>query len=267
VWIDVAHDSEKLRARVGGPGFSSTSAIVAALQNVKEPAILRSVEARDIQGELVADIPWPANERGDERWSAIRESLVDLHPVPQTSSMIPTLVGGDFVVILKGALRGSIAVGDPTLHRWHDGRTFMKRVVAKEGDTVAETDQGVFVNGTALATEELAGEYPYVYEFPGATIERSGKIVREHVGARNYPTLRRLSREAAFLRSKQRGSALQWSVPQGQVFILGDNRDDTTDSRYFGPIPLDSIVGRIVAIGFSIRDGVPDWERMGSNIQ
>jgi signal peptidase I len=52
-------------------------------------------------------------------------------------------------------------------------------------------------------------------------------------------------------------------VPAGQVFLMGDNRNLSEDSRFFGPVPLRDVVGKLRQVWFSVADGHVRWNRMG----
>jgi signal peptidase I len=62
----------------------------------------------------------------------------------------------------------------------------------------------------------------------------------------------------------KRESAISLTVPQGEVFVLGDNRSNSKDTRNFGPVPLQDIVGKAQQVWFSrtAQDGVR-WDRLG----
>jgi signal peptidase I len=271
VWFELAHDGgTTLHARLSGPGFASASALAAAIDELKATTLaFRALAARSVGGALVIDSPWVlAAPELEQLVAAIEANLVETFPIPRSSAMVPTLVAGDQVLAMKGRLRGPIVPGMVVVHRWSDGRAFMKRVVAAGGETVAETERGIVIDGMPLVTEDVPGDYAYAYDFgPGTPQEQSGKVVREHLRDRSYLTLHRMSAAAAFARSRQRGSSGSWTVPRGTFFVLGDNRDDSTDSRYLGAIPEESVVARVASIGFALRDGMPDWERMGSTVE
>jgi signal peptidase I len=105
--------------------------------------------------------------------------------------------------------RGDIVVLDPPAAYQRDGTPFIKRVIGLPGDRVQLVDGAVVVNGTAL-------DEPYLYSVGG---------VREPTD----PTL---------------GGLSEWYVPPGQLFVLGDHRQNSSDSRVFGTVDISSIVGR-----------------------
>lgn len=99
-----------------------------------------------------------------------------------------------------------------------DVKDLIKRVVALPGETVVIADSRVFVNGTALDEPYLPGGTP--------TLPGPGGTTWSHRCTLDDPC----------------------PVPAGHVWVMGDNRLNSRDSRYLGPIPTDAIVGRAVAI-------------------
>lgn len=96
---------------------------------------------------------------------------------------------------------------------------FIKRIVGLPGDTVTILDGGVLVNGEALAEDS--------YLKPGSTTEPAS---REIEGCDNEP------------------STTLCVIPDGHLFVMGDNRNSSQDSRVFGPIPVDDVVGKAFVI-------------------
>ena len=130
-------------------------------------------------------------------------------------SMLDTIADGQYVLVDKltprfdGYHRGDIIVFSPPANAEVEaGQPYIKRVIGVAGDTVAVRDGQVFVNGTAL-------EEPYVFAVDG----------------RAQPTL-------------PHGTAATWVVPANDLFVMGDHRERSADSRDFGPIELSSVVGR-----------------------
>jgi signal peptidase I len=131
-------------------------------------------------------------------------------------SMEDTLQPGQYVLVDKltprfdSYSRGNIIVFEPP-EGWAVGgdRTpFIKRVIGLPGDTIELRDGHVYVNSTLL-------EEPYLYSVDG-------------VAQPTDPT----------------SGQSRWTIPDGQLFVMGDHREASADSRTFGPIPLTSVIGR-----------------------
>lgn len=128
----------------------------------------------------------------------------------QQESMEPTVRPDQYVLVdkltprLTGYGRGDIVVFEPP-PTWADpGTEFIKRIVGLPGERVALRGGAVYVDGSLLAE-------PYL---------------------------------PAGVRTDAIGSEQAWTVPAGDVFVMGDNRGDSADSRVFGPVPIASITGR-----------------------
>jgi signal peptidase I len=129
-------------------------------------------------------------------------------------SMERTLEPEQYVLVDKLSPRwDSYKIGDiivftpPGTWAQDDGTPFIKRVIGIGGDTVEVRGDGfVYVNGTKLAE-------PYVYEVAGEP----------------QPTTATQER---------------WRVPAGELFVMGDHRGSSADSRVFGPIPVGNVIGR-----------------------
>lgn len=105
--------------------------------------------------------------------------------------------------------RGDVVVFvPPTTSDDPTGVPFIKRVIAVPGDYVQLKDGQVFVNATAIAE-------PYVFTDGGPIVTNPAP-----------------------------GGASEWRVLQGQLFVLGDHRDRSSDSRFFGPIEMARVIGR-----------------------
>lgn len=137
-----------------------------------------------------------------------------------TGSMIPTVDIGDRVIVnrrAKDVLRGDLITFAYPLN---PKSTMMKRVAGLPCDTIEIRDKQLFVNGVR-ATE------PYVI----------------HDDEQVYPNRPDLPEPY-----RSRDHFGPYTVPAGHYFVLGDNRDKSADSRYWGTIPADSVLGRVVLV-------------------
>lgn len=134
-------------------------------------------------------------------------------------SMAPTLVRGDYILANTSVYSSqSPKVGDIIVFRYPKDPTvsYVKRVVGTPGDRVRITAGRLYVNDREM-------EQP-------------------HIDPRN-------NRDPASTTLAER------VIPEGQVFVLGDNRDHSNDSRYWGYLPVENIIGRVRFIWFSKNDG------------
>ena len=184
---------------------------------------------------------------------AVKRWLCEAYSIP-SGAMIPTLLVGDHIMVSKG--RGNVARGDVIVFEFPADRTteYVKRVVAVGGDTIAVTDGVVSINGAALARNEIEGECP--------ALEESGpcKLVRETNAGRSYTIM--------FDEAHPAIDQPRTAIPDGHVFVMGDNRDNSYDSRKWGTVPVDHIKGKATVIYLSndARAGVR-WSRVGRGIE
>ena len=198
--------------------------------------------------------------------TAFRSAVADWNDVP-TGSMKPTIFEGDRIVVNKLAYdlkvpyttRRILQWGDPqrgdivVLHSPADGKRLVKRVVGTPGDTVAMSDDHLIVNGEEITYAPLA---PGLVS--GRTPGVSGRfLATEHLD--EVPHAVMISPGVHCLRTF--GPVL---LAKGSYFVMGDNRDESFDSRYFGPVSRDQIVGQATIVAASVdpeRHYFPRWGR------
>jgi len=203
-----------------------------------------------------------------------RSFLFEPFKIP-SGSMQPTLLIGDFIVVSKF----SYGLRLPVLNSefWNTGRpergevfvfrsveqegvNMIKRVVGVPGDTITYRNKTLFVNGDP-AVQEVVG--PWVGEGINRNIPGTNPQLRtEDLVGVEHPILIYPGRRDPTSRS--------WVVPDGHYFAMGDNRDRSHDSRFWGFVPEDHLVGRAERIwlhwdcakGFCV-----DLSRFGDKIE
>ena len=168
----------------------------------------------------------------------LRVFVVEAFKIP-SGSMIPTLRVGDHVLVDKLAYRGQLPRrGDVAVFR-RDDRFFVSRVVAVGGDTVALPAGKLVLNGAPVPRRERPGPCSFtdVDQPAPDRVERPCQAFEETLDARTHVVIR--DPGVTPLEFKPA------TVPGGHFFVAGDNRDNSYDSRYYGPLPTDSLVGRV----------------------
>jgi len=130
----------------------------------------------------------------------------------------------------------------------------VKRVIGLPGDRVELRDNRLFLNGRAVDYAALA---PATINAVPAAQQPHHDFASEQLPARSHPVM------ATPALPVQRSFG-PTTVPAGHYFMLGDNRDNSLDSRYFGPVPREQIVGRSTAVVLSFdreRWFAPRWDR------
>ena len=178
-----------------------------------------------------------------------RTAIADWNPIP-SASMQPTLLEGDVVLVNRLAYDFKLPLTDVSLARTgdpqrgdvvtfsspRDGERLIKRLVGLPGDVIELRQEHLFVNGVpARYTEASDVTVPLG---PGTM---PGIRATEHMDTRRH-AIQLLPTVTAM---RDFGPIV---VPADHYFFLGDNRDNSADSRYFGTVKLDQIVGRSSAV-------------------
>lgn len=194
----------------------------------------------------------------------IRSFVFEPFRIP-SGSMMPTLLQGDFIFVEKYAYGLRLPVletkifetgqperGDVVVFRLPDDPSinYIKRVVGLPGDRVQVVGHQLFINGA---------EVPLSRDDENPVFEGVARFVESLDGREHGILIRR----AGFSKAND-----EYIVPDGEYFMMGDNRDNSQDSRYIGFIPERFLVGKAVRIWMHM-DGleVPGWDRIGTKIE
>lgn len=181
----------------------------------------------------------------------LRSFLFEPFQIP-TGSMIPTLEVGDFILVNKYAYgvrlpvigtkifdvdmpkNGDVMVFIPP----HEDEYFIKRVVGIPGDRVRYQDKTLYINEKKQAQVFVAQLPPEKPRY---------LVYNETLGGVEHPIHRNPYRDTR---------VQEWVIPEGHYFMMGDNRDQSSDSRYWGLASEDQIVGKAIAVWLHKEPGL-----------
>jgi signal peptidase I len=188
-----------------------------------------------------------------EQALVLRRDVLEAFRLP-SGSMQPTLLPGDQFFVIKGPSARTPARGDIAVfaNPREPSQDFVKRVIGLAGDHVEMDGYTVRVNGTALETKLEQADY---VGLPNGSDELRGALWSESIGAHHYRVLRDASHSWI--------DKLDVTVEPDHVFLLGDNRDNSFDSRQFGTVPTQSLKGEVVLLWASFGEQGVNWERFG----
>jgi signal peptidase I len=184
-----------------------------------------------------------------------RSAVADWNDVP-TGSMRPTILEGDRVFVNKLAYDLKVPFTLWRLREWrdpargevivffspHDGKRLVKRVIGTPGDRVEMRNRIVYVNGVAAKQQPT--------DLPAASEPRGVVAATEEIGGHRHTVFGNLERPSMT-------SFAPVVVPPGSYLVMGDNRDNSFDSRFFGFVSRESIVGQATAVAMSM-----DWDTL-----
>ncbi len=202
----------------------------------------------------------------------LRSFVIEPFQIP-SESMVPTLEVGDFILVNKfiygirlplarnkvinitDPKRGDVMVFFPP----HESRYFIKRVIGMPGDTIRISNNTLFINGEKA-------EQAFAY-----TDNREGDRCYGDYNSATYVVAHEKLDERTHLMRKCESPLLPdtdrvWEVPVGHYFMMGDNRDNSSDSRVWGAVPEERIVGKAFAIWMHWESflSVPSLSRVGA---
>ena len=200
----------------------------------------------------------------------LRSFVVEPFRIP-SGSMLPTLQSGDLILVNKFnyGIRlpivdkkvidiGKPARGDVIVFRYpvDPNVDYIKRVIGLPGDEVAYLDKKLYVNGQ-LVTHTRDGDYyepdrvSYVAQYDEKLGDVAHKILLEEDRSQDFGPIWKFPfiDQCQYLRN-----GVRCKVPQGRYFAMGDNRDNSADSRYWGFVPDGNIVGRAFFVWMNFGD-------------
>ena len=200
----------------------------------------------------------------------LRSFLMEPFRIP-SGSMMPTLLVGDFILVNKYTYGIRLPVvnkkiidmnapqrGDVVVFRYPKDPSldYIKRVVGLPGDRIGYVQKQVYVNGKPVE-QEAKGSYTGL----GAGLSMSGAELRiERLGGAAHDIL---------IVPNQASIEGEVKVPAGHYFVMGDNRDNSNDSRFWGFVPEENLVGKAFMIWMSwdSANGGVGWNRIGMHVQ
>ncbi len=199
----------------------------------------------------------------------IRQFVVEAFKIP-SGSMIPTLAIGDHLLVNKFVYGPRIPFADSRIFAWqepkrgdiivfkypeNEDKNFIKRVVGLPGDKIEIKDGKLHINDelVSLSAEKDQGSVYPSYDKP--------KLYAEQLGTVNH--------QIQYLRDQSGYNFGPKIVPKESVFVMGDNRDNSQDSRVWGFVKFNKILGKALIIYWSWdgEDRWVRWERLGSLIR
>ncbi|MEZ5609579.1 MAG: signal peptidase I [Rhodocyclaceae bacterium] len=200
----------------------------------------------------------------------LRSFLVEPFKIP-SGSMIPTLLVGDFILVNKYTYGIRLPVinkkivdineparGDVMVFRYPENPSldYIKRVVGLPGDTVEYFDKRLSINGKPVDTV-ADGEYVHrdrLYA-SGQFTETLGEVQHAMLNDGDKPSyVPQVKQFPQRENCTYTNNGVRCTVPDGHYFVMGDNRDDSSDSRVWGFVPEQNIVGKAFLIWFNFNE-------------
>jgi signal peptidase I len=200
----------------------------------------------------------------------LRSFIIEPFKIP-SGSMMPTLLIGDFILVNKYDYgirlpvlntkiieNGTPTRGDIVVFRYPENPSipYIKRIIGLPGDHIAYYDKTVIINGRPIQ-QVVKGRY----RASGSGKNMAGASLRIEV-------LDQVEHEILAI-PNQFSREFQGIVPDNHYFVLGDNRDNSKDSRFWGYVPDANLMGRafMIWMNWDSKNGGIDWKRIGRMMQ
>lgn len=178
-----------------------------------------------------------------------------------TGSMAPTMLSGDLIMtdgrIDRSEQNYGLKNGELVVFKYPKDKTkhFVKRIIGLSGDKIEIKGMDLYVNGEKISSREG----------PNSEVRQDEKSIKRNITS--YEEGDSGTYAVFYIEGSERKD-LSMTVPKGHCFVVGDNRDNSMDSRRWGPIPLDDVVARAKVIYFSYDpEGGIRWGRIGKLLQ
>jgi len=199
----------------------------------------------------------------------LRSFLVEPFRIP-SGSMMPTLLDGDFILVNKFTYGirlpvinskvlniGSPKRGDVAVFRYpKDPKVdFIKRVIGLPGDHIEYRSKKLYINGKPMDQMDDG-----VYDASGAGITMAGaELLEENLSGIKHKIL---------IVNDRPTMNMEYTVGEHEYFVMGDNRDNSNDSRFWGTVPDANLVGRafMIWMNWDSTNGGVTWSRIGNSI-
>jgi signal peptidase I len=198
-----------------------------------------------------------------------RSFLAEPFKIP-SGSMMPTLLVGDFILVNKFAYGLRLPVlntkilpvgeprrGDVFVFRYPENpkEDYIKRVIGLPGDEITYRNKTLYINGKEIPESYLG---PYTGPSEPSRSMAGAQVKVEQLDGVGHRIME--------LPQMQIGHEGSWKVPDGYYFAMGDNRDNSLDSRFWGFVPEANLVGKALIIWMNWDSGV-DFSRIGTLIE
>ena len=196
----------------------------------------------------------------------VRSFFIEPYKIP-SGSMIPTLMIGDFILVDKNIYGYKLPLtnitlidnedpqrGDVVVFKYPENKeiNYIKRIVGLPGDKLVYKNKRLYVNGNEYTHTQIEHTFDPV------------EIADCQVYIENN-----FSKEYLILNQSSPPFNFQYQVPDDTYFVLGDNRDNSNDSRYWGPVPKENLVGKAFYIWmfWNFNSYYSFFDRVGNKIE